>query len=160
MSTRTVSRATAKRRLLALCFLLEGLPKNQFNYGTFGEVENKGTEAGVDVLKEANVCGTTACALGWAPHLPAAKKLGIALKSTRVPGWVFGTTIASTDFYINGRKSSPERVSKKLFGLSDAAYDFLFHPEINLGCLQSPKGTATAEEVAEHIRTFVAIHYA
>ncbi len=159
MSTKKVSDATAKRRLLALCDLLESLPASQFDYGTFGQVAT-GTEKGTDPLKEPNVCGTTACALGWAPGLAAAKRAGIRLQVFAEQNWNPNEPdVATVEFVIGHRKASWQKVAKKLFGLPNEHAWFLFQPESDLGPLRSPSYDASARDVADHIRDFVAIRY-
>ena len=155
MSTTKVSDKVAKRRLLALADKLEAIPENQFDFGTFGEVPSGSSASkGTDILKESNFCGTTACALGWAPALPFAKKMGFANTLVRTGDYT------GTSFTKNGRIVGPYQVAKALFGLSTQAFSFLFHPDSHMGGMTSPKSDAFASDVAEHIRNYVSIRYA
>lgn len=147
--------ATQKRRLLALADKLDSLPVGQFDYGTFGEVRGRGVPGGVDALKEVSMCGTTACALGWAPSLASAKKLGIKLvtRKYKSDGFIFA------DFTVNGRYVKPITVAKLLFGISEQMFALLFQPGTTVGGLASPGSFASAHEVATHIRNVVDIKF-
>lgn len=164
MSTKKITPAVQKARLLALAGLLESLPEKLFSYDNFCQIASEyGNDAqieafaalpyGTDLLaiKTATECGTTACAVGWAPSLPAAKKLGFGLTKTRGGGVVFTK---------NGRYCGIHRFASQFFGLSGEAFSFLFYPTTLLGGLRSPDSDASASDVAEHIRDFVAIRFA
>jgi hypothetical protein len=140
-----VTKATAKRRLLKLADFLDKLPPERFDFGTWGDVRDG--KSGQDALEEAELCGTTACALGWAPALPFAKKLGIKLQVSETQ---FGKSFAT--FTKNGRRISPDRVAKVLFGIGGDAMSYIFHNSVL-------NGDGTAQEVATGIRAFVAIRF-
>lgn len=150
MSTKKVSDATAKRRLLQLAELLESeRVEGHFNFCHWGATKRL-TEN--DPLDEstAEVCGTTACALGWAPALPFAKRLGIELYVDGCGG----------GFRMNGRKIQPERAGKILFGVNQAQFGVLFYPGgspfFKFGDLA---GNAKPSEVAANIRKFVHVRF-
>ncbi len=145
-----INRDVSNKRLLALAELLESLPKKRFDYRVFGSVE-PGVEGGRDALCESNECGTTACALGWAPSLPFAQRLGIKLQT-----YGFG----HADFVREKVCLAPEEVSRLIFGIDEAAHQFLFYPDTTLGSLRSPPDNASAKRVAKHIRNFVTIRSA
>ncbi len=152
MSTKKVAPATQKKRLLALAGLLESLPTGTFDYSDFCMTDDtKEQKPGTDVLEDPIACGTTACAVGWAPAIPAARKLGYA--------WLVNE-FGQPDFFKNGRRIRIDRFAKSFFGLSGKAFGLLFYPGSWLGGLHSPPSDATAEAVAEHIRNFVAIRFA
>lgn len=165
MSAAKVSDRTAKGRLLALAAFLVTLPEGQFNFGSWGDANAERLQ-GEDILKEPELCGTKACALGWAAGLPFARKLGFALK---VSGSVYeGRVLAG--FTRNGRFTNPYKVAKSLFGMSKQASHMVFIPsdssydrsdsyDRSLGDI-SPSDSASASEVAEHIRQYVRIRYA
>ena len=140
-----VSARTAKRRLLQLADLLETVPPENFDFSTFGEVLQG--ENGQDALKNATMCGTKACALGWAPSLTFAKRLGFKLKV--VGGWY-----PSTSFTQNDKRVPAETVCKTLFGLTWKTGRFIF----DTSELHGDSGETT-EDVAKAIRTFVAIRF-
>lgn len=137
--------ATSKRRLLALAEFLLCLPQNHFDFGTFGSVA-KVAPVGEDALEEAELCGTTACALGWAPALPFAKRLGYKLKVRDLGEY------KDAVFTKNDREVSIDKVAKDLFGLKEKAFRHIFFG----GKLTSG---GTVGDVAAAIRTFVDIRF-
>lgn len=79
-------------------------------------------------------CGTTACALGWATTIPEFVALGLRLGCD-----------AEGEGYVH---------------MEGEAADFLFIPGEYLDGDLSPNGYATASDVADHIRSFIAKHRA
>lgn len=151
-----VSDRVARNRLLALADFLEGLDDNLFNFETWGDVTNvENVEDGQNILKDPNLCGTTACALGWAPNLPFARRLGFELRASKLdadPNWV------TAGFYKNGRVVQPDAVGKQLFGLTSYQCDILFHPG-NSPFRDGPEVESNAADVAANIRRFVAVRF-
>lgn len=153
MSSHTVSDAVAKKRLLKLADFLENeVPDEHFDFGDFGRADSREPNSlceGDDAL-DPNIrvsCGTKACALGWAPALPFAKKLGVKLQVTG-KSWNF----TEIGFTRNGRKISVHELGKLLFGLKPLQMYFIFYGSVL-------NGNGTRQEVAEGIRAFVAIRY-
>ena len=148
-----ISARTTKKRLLQLADLLDVVPSEHFNIGWFGSVERG--EIGTDVLAQADLCGTTACALGWAPSLPFAKRLGYKLevmvcRNHHISG--FPTVV----FTRNGREVSSGTAMWDLFGLTwKSGGRFVF----NVSDLHPNRFAVTAHEAANAIRTFVAIRF-
>lgn len=151
------------RRLLVLADFLEKLEEGKFYYGTWATGE------------DLHRCGTTACALGWTAAIPEFRELGVRLRRDHqhldggfTVGW------ASAPF---GLTWGSDRTACALFGLSMNEASFLFYPgnrmwddarrlclAVNDGSrkaptmrnLRAPNDDATANEVAQHIREFVA----
>ncbi len=142
-----VSDRAAKRRLLQLADFLENLPNGQFDFSTFGDVS--GGETGDDALEKATLCGTTAGALGWAPALPFAKRLGFKLE---VRTSEFYGSFA--EFTKNGRVVETITVAKQLFGLSADAMKYIFHSSV-----LNENGKNNVHTVANGIRDFVTIRF-
>ena len=136
-----------KRRLLKLASFLDALPPEKFNYRRW--TYNPKTREGIS-LDDLNVCGTTACALGWATSIKEFKDLGLSLDTT----WYHPCLISGGDKYAAGNK---------IFGLDTYEFEYLFYPcnpSLDHGNLpDAPLGNATAKEVAEHIRNFIKYKY-
>lgn len=148
MSIKKVPDHVAKRRLLRLAdFLEKEVTNHQFDFSTFGNTLNRYTPNGTDALKDANLCGTSACALGWAPALPFARKLGFKLevRSHGVP-----------TFTRKGKPVSTNTVARDLFGLDHASWSYIFYPSV-LNC--GGGDDETRETVAEGIRKFCSIRF-
>jgi len=139
----------AKARLLKLADLLCTLHRKRFFFGDWGTVPD-GVCEGTDLLTS---CGTRACALGWAPALPFAKRAGFALVAAAAAGPAPRT---EADFQKNGLPILPEEAAAELFGLSEEEYLELFMPAWGW-C--SPERDATPKAVAKHIRAFVSRKY-
>lgn len=130
------------RRLLRLATFLEELPPRRFDYRTMVGPDWGGAQ---DLS-----CGTTACAIGWAATMPQFRKFGL-----RIVGQRHG--------YVSGGAVRDGYTGTAIFSLTDAEWDFLFQPGLGLYYEDTPKPgfakphyTATAKEVAKHIRRFVA----
>lgn len=126
-------------RLLKLAGVLENLPrKDQFNYRFWVDRGWNGRGAKSDLS-----CGTSACALGWATTIPEFQELGMRLVAD---GDSYGHVVIGSL-----ENSSPDHASAVVFGLNTRQHLLLFHPSYNrLG------EDASAEQVAAHIREFVA----
>lgn len=118
-------------RLLKLADFLDALPRKKFDYSTYGE---------------ERACGTVACALGWAPSLPFAKKE----KASRVLDNDY-----FYDFAICGQYAGPHEVSKHLFDLNPDEHRSLFVPGPIVEGYSGLWENATPKQVAKHIRKFV-----
>lgn len=143
-----------KRRLLALADLLDTLPKEKFNYAHW--VDSETWKGKVNLS-----CGTTACAFGWATTMPALRKLGLYLS-------------ASDGVCLKNDRGNylANAAARIVFGLSYDEFKYLFYPRtyliknsddlINISYPYygmnlpvSPPATASAKDVAKHIRKFV-----
>lgn len=154
----------AKMRLLKLAALLESLPKKRFDFGTFCTIANNKEElAGTDPLKNATACGTSACAMGWAPSLRFAKDAGVAFKVTInkyfAPIYDDFDYLNNADFTINGKGALPTEVGEHLFGVSKDEFNRLFIPGDAEQGYSGLEDYATAKQVAKNIRRFVAKKY-
>ncbi len=149
-----VSLATQNRRLLALAQLLDSMPYDAFSYNAFLRGNDRNPDAHNlkigDAITPDAACGTTACAVGWAPTLPEARRLGYGI--TRLK---FGI-----NFTKNGRRIPIGTFAKQFFGIGGVVFGALFYPNERLGAIRSPDERALATDVAEHIRNFVAIRSA
>ncbi len=167
MSRRKVPDHVAKARLLQLADLLETKAvKKHFNFSEWGAAA-KGKD---NLLEEPNLCGTTACALGWAPALSCAKKAGIKLVLTSGRAGIFGGP--KGDEYMglsderfradfqgrNGDYMDPEEVALELFGIGYDAFSILFMPG-GSPFKGAPGRNASAKAVAANIRKFVDVRY-
>lgn len=133
-----ISRATSDRRLLKLADFLDALPPGRFHY-------NRWVGAGWQGAQDLS-CGTTACALGWAAAMPTFRRLGLRLSWSDGFGKVKGPN-GSVDF----------NAAAEVFGISLQEAVFLFCPRSQLGTYGwSPRGDAAPQEVAAHLRRFVA----
>lgn len=143
---KTVSRTTSDRRLLKLAAFLDTVPRQRFNYETWVGASWQGAP---DLS-----CGTTACALGWAASMPTFRRLGLHLVA--IPGVNPNSEWESGAYVVYGNLEA-EEAGAALFGLTFDESVFLFGPDTSLEGLawQSPGSTATAKQVATHIRKFV-----
>lgn len=140
-------------RLEKLAAFLDTLPAPLFNFARWlGDGELPPAEA----LAKGGGCGTTACAIGWAPavfpeHWQWFKRKGetgrlVGLKPEHRGWWL-----------------DPVRDAEHFFGLVPGDTDYLFTPHDHdeggctwddTGCLL-PDEDATAKDVAAHIRRFI-----
>lgn len=130
--------------LLALADFLENDPrvKGHFDMGVVLAVKDNTRVLEYGLLRLAKRrkpdlerCGTVACAMGWAPHVPAIKRAGLSyVKGT---GW---------ELALNGRPISFFAAAQRLFDLEDADVRRLFYQH---------DGHRTREQVAHNIRRFV-----
>ena len=65
-------------RLLKLADFLDTVPPEKFDFDVWCN-GGRGEVGGRVEVPDLNVCGTTACALGWATAIPEFQKLGIKL---------------------------------------------------------------------------------
>lgn len=164
----TVSRRVSDDRLLALAKFLETKVKPQnFDFSSWvGQIPK-------DLKLTPTKCNTTACALGWATAMPRFSRLGLRISGE--PGSSFGyvscgqteeETLGMDDIEISFDSAS------RVFGVTDAEAQYLFAPEnaapqslvghcetceceIAKSLPDSPGETATAKDLAKHIRNFV-----
>lgn len=161
-------KAITKKRLLALATFLAKVPDHKFDLESWGSTDNLDDESlqalnlddGVSFADcAANVCGTTACALGWAASMPKNRKAGLDLIA--VTDGMFGPV----DVYWKIRYRKRVRRSGKrdkyiTYGNFEAGVKF-FH----LGGYQEacyffdpdwyPEDASRAKDVAERIRDYV-----
>lgn len=142
--------------LLKVADLLDSLKPEEFNYA------DQVTETSCDTTT-TGICGTCCCAWGWVPRLFP----NLAHWSKDGAGTIF---VASSDPALAGYGDSiidhTLALSKKLFGIKMNEFDDdkdewlqVFQPNFiskwaKDGC--SPASDATASEVADHIRRFIA----
>jgi hypothetical protein len=119
---------------------LETEKRIPFFYGTF---------VGSDWEGDPDLrCGTTACAAGLATTMPEFMALG--LKLFGAPGMCTVQVPDKDDYVLNGAEAMGE-----ILGLAYGESAFLFYPLTSLGDNISPPESASAAEVAAHIRAFV-----
>jgi len=152
-----------KARLLKLSTLLDGLKGSQFDYGRWCTTK-VWLPLGTDLLKaKAISCGTSACALGWAPSLPFAQRLGYKLIAT---GRLTCHGVSSV-FVRNGHVEDGSNVARELFDVDSEEFRFLFMPIFSYHARLADRGLvggrltpdASPQQVAEHIRLFVKQKY-
>ena len=137
-----------KRRLLRLADELDKT-KEEFNYAVYAE----------DCDKNGRLsCGSAACALGLGATINSFRKMGMRL--IRCCNDKIGVVlrknlpVGDKDAYQVSRETACE-----VFGLDNEQFDYLFIPDANVYEYgSSPACTATAHEVADHIRNFVKNH--
>lgn len=137
-----MNKAQAKL-LVALAKKLESLPRERFYYGSFCDSE----------WDAEHLCGTTACALGWAGTMPVFQRRGLLLGEDEY---------GSPRLFTKGlRGIGPWEAAATILGLTTEEVDFLFEPSYPLDARpgrprwMSPGSDASAKEVAKHIRRFV-----
>ena len=132
-----------KERLLLLAEFLENeVSESRWNYRRIVG----GNWGGAPDLS----CGTTACALGWATTIPELRDAGLRL-------FLFTATpvkdLAYPCLYLDGTKIF--EAACKVFGITMNEANFLFNPSDQDS--ETPSPDASAAEVAQHIRAFVAV---
>jgi hypothetical protein len=145
--------------LLKIADLLERLPEEKFDYGSWVGEDWGG--------KPDLSCGMTACALGWATTIPEVAALGLRLEKRACP-WNPALELGMVAF--GGAKTSEKfdpcesfRSATLAFDLTFAEAEYLFSPEEGPpdapeydDLEDAPDASAPPAEVAEHIRAFVA----
>lgn len=130
----------AVRRLTKLADYMDGLPRSankHFNMRAWfihEGLDDHGLLPTQSITKrELNLCGTTACALGWAAMCPTFKRLGLGLR-------------ADDSVLLKGRNRSFEVISKKVFDLPyyDGFEDLFIYLDVN-----------TPKQWAKHCRKFL-----
>jgi len=91
-----------------------------------------------DYSRILHECGTPACAIGWATTIP---ETGLSIGGPR---------------FVEGHGMNGYSAARVAFGLGAEQALFLFEPKWVRGDMESPDWTASAAEVANHIRRFVA----
>lgn len=145
-------------RLLSLATFLEELPRKRFFYGTWVGPTWKG--------KSDLSCGTTACALGWATVLPEFRRLGLRLDRDDSCITIVHNKRKKSIWDRLPFNSQPFLAGWQVFDLTKDEFDYLFTPrEVRLpvsldsACGEGPLESATAKQVARHIRRFVRFKY-
>ena len=120
--------------LLALADFLENDPrvKGHFNMSTIVDARMKGARP--DLAE----CGSAACAMGWAPHVPAIRRAGLAYRAHSREKWAYLT--------FDGEWQPFRDLAVYTFDISYSAAGELF--------LSRPRNH-TPKQVARNIRRFV-----
>ena len=128
-----------KRRLLALADFLETkVPRKNFDFGAISSGD-------VDRLTPS--CGSTGCAMGWAPSMRCFKR----------EGWKLSRWDGEYDLVrSNGEHLFYIDAAMEMFGLSEDESHYLFTPGDFAGNEGRLDVTATPKQVAKRIRQFVA----
>lgn len=97
-------------RLLELSIFLEGVPNESYWQGSF--VGGQSIEGKKPIVDGVHLCGTSACAMGWAGHMPQFQKEGLRF----------------TDGYfrLNGEMMSGFDAAEKFFNIGATAAATLF----------------------------------
>jgi hypothetical protein len=139
--------SVGNRRLLKLAELLESLPPERFDFSQYVGDDYSG--------KSAQLCGSTACALGWATTMPNLRRLGLRLGRTLGSYCPVMTRPTAVRHY-----GHPDRVGAELFGLDPKDVLLLFFPDSDrvheATGMYGLRRTASAKAVAHNIRLFVA----
>ena len=116
-------------RLEKLHAFLGTVKPKKFFFGSWATDQN-------DIYRkpDLNVCGTTACALGWAGSMPEFRKRGLKLKwsDDNSMGWV---ELSNKD---GGEPLMSEYAGAEFFGLSNHEADELFIPSFSNGQDRTP----------------------
>lgn len=130
-----------RRRLATLIRFMEKLPASANKHWYMGHwFEHKGAAHHPQLAKrraltrrDLTLCGTSACALGWASVCPGLQKAGLSM-----------TTNGAVK--LNGRGGDHFELAARFFGLEPGDASFLF----SSGALKTPKRWArAAREVSE-----------
>jgi hypothetical protein len=147
-----------KERLELVAKKLESLPPERFNYSSW---IGKNWEGAQDLS-----CGTTACALGWAATIPELQEAGLCI----VAGWDYAcdpyVALSTRRQPVRQYEANYESVVAAMwvFELTEDEVSFLFIPESPQAHEEHEEAeehctalvdTATATEVAAHIRKFI-----
>jgi len=130
------------RRLLKLADFLDKLPPKRFDFSHWVGDDWGGAQ---DLS-----CGTTACAIGWCPTIPAFRRLG--LRIVKVDGFPAVAFKGQKRLALSGNAIT-ERAAMRLFDLTQEEVEFLFLPSTACQCADGLG--ATPKRVARHIREFV-----
>ena len=146
-----------KKRLLKLADVVSDTLPEKFDFRRFVGDEWKG---------KANLsCGTTACAFGLATTIPSFRRLGLRM-SRYIGGYVAFPHLLEDE----PSMEATIRAGEVIFGLDKDEFRYLFIPyedleeddkeyqEESFG-EASPYRSATAMQVADHIRSFVKFKY-
>lgn len=141
-----------KNRLLLLAEHLEKLPNKRFDFRHW---------VGPDWNGDANLCNTTACALGHATTIPELADAGLILvkcHSYRHGGLVcLRQNMEVPEFDIDNISSLD--AAMHVFGLTMDEAEYLFLPAsecmIDMWGVEGLEADATPKQVANHIRFFV-----
>jgi hypothetical protein len=150
-----------KERLELVAKKLESLPPERFNYSSW---IGKNWEGAQDLS-----CGTTACALGWAATIPELQEAGLRIVAARdevydlsYPYVALSTRRQVVPMYEANHESVV--AAMWVFELTEDEVSFLFMPESPQAHEEHEEAeehctalvdTATATEVAAHIRKFI-----
>lgn len=133
----------AVKRLSTLCDFFEKMPKklyDNFNMSHFFEHRSHGHDHKVIVdgivnPKAMHVCGTSACALGWAASIPAFQKAGLAMNidvyretglNEKGKEVVRGVRATDTNFLVDGEKMGAVEAATKFFDIPSGIAEEIF----------------------------------
>lgn len=130
-------------RLLRLADFLDALPEDRFSFDVWASYDWTDSQ-----------CGTSACALGWATTIPEFRALGLCMKVDPAEEWkspVLDTCTKPT-------WEATCDATREIFGLDKEMTQYLFVANNGEDHGYGPQlfDDATASEVADHIREFVA----
>jgi hypothetical protein len=130
------------KRLLKLADFLDRMPREKFDFAQI--VEQRGLPMRKALQAGKTRCGTVGCAIGW---MPAAFPRGLrwAGNSDVFPDVVLRRDESLTDF----------DAAVEWFGITRAEADVLFVPGAKRWGYSGLRETASAKDVARHIRQWV-----
>lgn len=146
------------KRLLLLADFLDKTTPERFDYSRWVGDDWQG--------KPDLSCGAKACALGWGATIPELHEAGLNLVSAydapSSSSWSRHGYVSLLEplYFTNSnvvdRTGSAIQAAMKVFGLTISEAECLFIADVYLqGYGNSPDETASAKEVANHIRDFV-----
>lgn len=112
-----------KERLHTLAAFLRKVKPQHFDLDHWCDLDGGKLKNGA--LKERG-CGTTACALGWAPSIPEFRARGLQLKNLAARG---DTPDIDVIFKARGKTYSGEDAAAMFFGLTKTQSEYLFMPD-------------------------------
>lgn len=131
-------------RFIKLAETLEKIRFEQFHFGRWVGLNWSDDQ-------EENMCGTSACSLGWASLLPEFKKINFKFKS-------------NSKFYLDDEQTSvgdygTRNILAERLGINVQEFSHLFYPDscawVNNILLQGLSSRADPFEAGAHIRKFV-----
>jgi hypothetical protein len=136
---------TQTRRLNRLASFMETLPEKLFDFNDYLRL---GEKPPMDALEAGGGCGTTACAVGWAPAVfPTLLKWDMESREVCYRG----SKRLDTDYL--SRES--HKTAMDFFGLTDGETVYLFTPRRPWQQDGRLPSDATAKQLAAHIRAFI-----
>lgn len=120
-----------RERLKRLAKFLEKVPAEQFDMNYWGKVENGDLGKGKRLCLKRNLCGTSACALGWATQIPSFKAAGLKLVITEV---VSGVNENEEEIFENfaevrfGKYQYSMQAAREFFEIGQLESHYLFNP--------------------------------
>lgn len=121
-----------RERLKRLAKFLRTVPSERFDMSCWGRVENGNLGTGTKLCLKKNMCGTSACALGWATQIPSFKAAGLKLVITDVvDGGEDGDGKPTFENFAEvrfGKEQFSMGAAREFFGIGQLECHYLFNP--------------------------------